>query len=206
MKQEKKTRKNNLGQAHPIRLIVGLSNPGDAYAKTRHNAGAWLIEALAKRFQTQLRAESKFQGLLGNFQIGEITGRLLLPTRYMNQNGFSVGAVARFYHISPSAILVAHDELDFPAGVTRLKQGGGHGGHNGLRSVIQHLKSNDFLRVRIGIGHPGDRNKVHDYVLNRPSQNDQLKIMESIDRVSDLMEEIIVGNIQDAMKQLHTDT
>lgn len=188
----------------PIQLIVGLANPGADYAKTRHNAGAWLLEEMAKRWGITLRAESKFKGLLGTFQSGEISGRLLIPSHYMNQNGISVAAVARFYNIPPESILVAHDELDFPAGVARLKQGGGHGGHNGLRSVIQQLQSSEFSRVRIGIGHPGDRNKVHDYVLSRPSVSDHLKIMESIDQVNDWMDKIISGQIQDAMKALHS--
>lgn len=187
-----------------IQLVAGLANPGPDYAKTRHNAGAWFLEALAKREGVTLRAESKFQGLLGAFQSGETTTRLLIPAHYMNQNGLSIAAVARFYNIAPQSILIAHDELDFPAGIIRLKQGGGHGGHNGLRNAIQQLQSSDFSRIRIGIGHPGDRNKVHDYVLSRPSQSDHLKIMESIDLVNSWVDKIIAGHFQDAMKALHS--
>lgn len=186
-----------------IQLIVGLANPLAEYGKTRHNAGAWLLEALAEKWGVTLRAEKKFHGALGLFQIGNLSVRLLIPSYYMNQNGICVAAVAKFYNILPQSILVAHDELDFPAGVVRLKEGGGHGGHNGLRNVIDQLKSNEFRRVRIGIDHPGDRNKVHDYVLGPPSSADRMKIIASIDQVNAWMEKIVEGHIQDVMQALH---
>ena len=188
----------------PIQLIVGLGNPGTEYEQTRHNAGAWFIEQLCKEYPANLKAEKKFHGLFAKIKIFNHDCYILLPTTYMNDSGQAVSAVAKFYKIEPESILVAHDDLDLPEGDIRLKQGGGHGGHNGLRSIIAHLGTNDFARMRIGINHPGDRNKVVNYVLGKAKKDEQEKIIASIDRGLKLIPEIISGDLQKAMQTLHT--
>lgn len=188
----------------PIRLLVGLGNPGEEYARTRHNAGAWWIERLAAEQEASLRVEAKFHGKIGPIQLFQHKGFLLLPMTFMNASGQAVRAVSQFYQIPPESILVAHDELDFPAGTVRLKKGGGHGGHNGLRDIIQHLNSNEFYRLRLGIGHPGDRRQVHDYVLSRPSVDDFSKITAAIDQSLMVLPELMAGDIEKAMQVLHT--
>lgn len=190
---------------HPIRLMVGLGNPGPEYADTRHNAGAWFLAQLARQWQTNLRFENKFHGQLGSCLFGAHKLWLLIPTTFMNLSGQAVSAVCHFYQIPAEAVLVAHDELDFPAGTVRLKQGGGHGGHNGLRDIMHHLNTDGFYRLRLGIGHPGHRNQVHDYVLNRPSKHDHALILEAIEQAITLVPELMTGAIEKAMQQLHTD-
>lgn len=190
----------------PIMLIVGLSNPGKDYALTRHNAGAWFIELLAKQYKVSLKNESKFKGLYGAFNEGGNRCHLLIPTTFMNLSGQAIKAIADFYKIDPAQILIAHDELDLAPGDTRLKFGGGHGGHNGLRDTISHLHSQNFLRLRIGIGHPGASQKhlVADYVLNRPPHSEYDLILASLYEAASIVPYLFEGEIEKAMQQLHT--
>jgi len=187
-----------------IRLIVGLGNPGEEYTHTRHNAGAWFVEQLAAESSVKFLSENKFQGRVAAIQEAAHKCWLLLPNTFMNHSGQAVRAFSQFYQIAPEEILVAHDELDFPAGVVRLKQGGGHGGHNGLRDIIQNLQSDQFHRLRIGIGHPGNRNQVHDYVLNRPSKHDHTLILDAIQQALIVLPQFILGDTQKAIQQLHS--
>jgi PTH1 family peptidyl-tRNA hydrolase len=187
-----------------IQLIVGLANPGAEYARTRHNAGAWFIETLAAEFKSSLQHENKFHGLVGKFELNGNSCRLLIPTTYMNCSGQSIVALASFYKILPQQILIVHDELDLPAGEVRLKQGGGHGGHNGLRDIIAHLNSPDFYRLRLGIGHPGHKDKVADYVLHAPSKQDELAIHHSIADAIKVLPDMLEGKMQQAMNKLHS--
>ena len=188
-----------------IKLIVGLGNPGPQYQDTRHNAGAWFVEQLAREAQVELKAESKFHGLAAKAIIANQTVHLLVPTTFMNRSGAAVQAMCQFYKINADEILVAHDELDFDAGTCRLKIAGGHGGHNGLRDIIQKLGGNkDFIRLRIGIGHPDDKSQVHNYVLKQPSSADKLKIQQSLDDASRYQDLMVAGEIEKAMNALHT--
>jgi PTH1 family peptidyl-tRNA hydrolase len=187
-----------------IRLIVGLGNPGEKYAATRHNAGAWFVERLADAHQVKLKLEPKFHGQIGAVQITGQRVWLLLPTTFMNASGQSVRAFCQFYQIPPEAILVAHDELDFSPGVVRIKQEGGHGGHNGLRDIIAHLHTDHFSRLRIGIGHPGHRDQVLDYVLNNPSKKDYEEISQSFQQVIEVLPDLVEGDVQKAIRQLHS--
>lgn len=165
-----------------IKLIVGLANPGAEYATTRHNAGAWFTDLLAERHNQSLKEESKFFGYTGRLNIDGQDIRLLVPTTFMNLSGKAVTAMAGFYRITAEEILVAHDELDLPPGVAKFKQGGGHGGHNGLKDIISKLGNNaNFHRLRIGVGHPGDRNKVVGFVLGKPPLSEQHLIDDAID-------------------------
>jgi PTH1 family peptidyl-tRNA hydrolase len=188
-----------------IRLIAGLGNPGPQYEQTRHNAGAWLIESLARRYQLTLKPDRKYFGLTAKLCLPSGDVQLIIPSTFMNRSGQAVQALANYYKIKPEEILVAHDELDFPAGTVRLKESGGHGGHNGLRDIISKLGGNkDFYRLRIGIDHPGDKKLVHDYVLGRPSVSDRQKIERSIEDIEDVIELIISGDMNTAMNRLHT--
>lgn len=189
-----------------IQLIVGLANPGSQYAKTRHNAGEWLVNNIADHYGANLRVESKFHGMVARIQEDGHDFRLLVPTTYMNHSGRAIKAVCQFYKIPPKAVLVAHDELDLVAGDLKLKAGGGHAGHNGLRDTISQLGSRDFLRLRIGIGHPGNAALVHDYVLGTPSRTDRDKIDYALDDAFRALPEILRGDIQQAMQKLHTKT
>jgi len=189
----------------PIKLIVGLGNPDPEYQETRHNAGAWFVSALADKESAILRAEQKFKGLTCKIHVKNQDCWLLIPTTYMNLSGQAVKAIANFYKISLEEILVVHDDLDFPAGTIRLKQGGGHGGHNGLRDIIRHMHSNHFYRMRIGIGHPGNRDDVVDYVLKRPSRKDYDAITDEIEHFIPWAHDIISGDIHKVMNTLHTD-
>lgn len=184
---------------NPIQLIVGLGNPGDEYENTRHNVGAWFVEALAEQHKISLRMETKFKGLFGAFE----NCKLLIPTTFMNLSGQAVKAVANFYKISPEEILVAHDELDFEAGVVKLKIGGGNNGHNGLKDIIANLNSADFYRLRFGIGRPNDKNYT-DYVLHSPSKTDKAQIENAIDNAINIVPELLAGNFAKAMQNLHT--
>ena len=177
-----------------IALIVGLGNPGPEYAQTRHNAGADFVTALVSRYAGQLRAESKFFGLYAKVSLAGTPIHCLIPTTYMNRSGRSVSAVANFFKIPSRAILVAHDELDIPPGTVKLKRDGGHGGHNGLRDIISHLGSKEFMRLRLGIGHPGDSKQVVNYVLKKASLSDQALIDSSIEEAIRLLPELINGN------------
>jgi peptidyl-tRNA hydrolase, PTH1 family len=187
-----------------IQLIVGLGNPGAQYEATRHNVGFWWVEAIANALHESFRAEPKFLGELARVRIAGQDVRLLKPSTYMNRSGQSVVAVARYFDIPPERILIAHDELDLPVGVTRIKQGGGHAGHNGLRDSLSALGSREFWRLRIGIAHPGDRTLVTGYVLGRPSRDDESHIRESLDDAERRLPELVEGQFQMAMNRLHS--
>jgi PTH1 family peptidyl-tRNA hydrolase len=162
------------------KLVVGLGNPGSEYAETRHNAGFWFCERLARELGTSFSKEASFHGLAANARNDGVW--LLMPQTFMNRSGQSVAALARFYRIEPAEILVVHDELDIPPGQLRLKFGGGLGGHNGLKDITAHLGTQDFWRLRVGIGHPGDRNEVVNFVLKPPRREESELIDESLDR------------------------
>lgn len=191
--------------AEPIRLIVGLGNPGAEYEQTRHNAGAWLVERLARQEGISLSPDKKFFGLSGKGRIAGQECFLLLPTTFMNRSGQSVAALANFYKIKPNEILVAHDELDMPAGVAKFKIGGGHGGQNGLRDIIAQLgNQKDFHRLRVGIGHPGDKSLVTGHVLGRASKAEQQSIDHVIDEAICVLPDAISGDLAKAMNRLHS--
>ena len=194
-----------MAKDHSIKLVVGLGNPGAQYDDTRHNAGFWYVEQLARAYGTSLQPEKKFFGLAARITIDGQDVRLLNPTTFMNRSGQAVGAISAFFKIPPQSILVVHDELDLPAGIGRLKQGGGHGGHNGLRDIIASLGNNkDFLRLRLGIGHPGDSKEVVNYVLNKPSVADRQKIDSVIDEAVRISSEAFNGARAKAVQELHT--
>ena len=187
-----------------IKLIVGLGNPGAKYLETRHNAGFWFIDSLLYEKNITLAHSAKFKGELGDF-IWQADKRFVLkPTTFMNASGESLQLVSHYYKISPDEILVAHDELDLPAGVIRLKKSGGHGGHNGLRSIISHLGSKDFWRLRIGIGHPGDKRKVIDYVLGRITQNERRAVDDSLTEVMHNLDDLLSDNHEKFMNRVHS--
>jgi PTH1 family peptidyl-tRNA hydrolase len=188
---------------HRIRLIVGLGNPGPKYDQTRHNAGFWFVDQLASRYGVQFRAESKFSGEVCKLRIANEEVWLLKPMTFMNRSGLAVRQLSAFYKIPLEEILVAHDELDLDPGVVRLKRGGGHGGHNGLRDISSHL-GKDFMRLRIGIGHPGHKDQVVDFVLSRASRDEQQGIDDAINEAADAAEDIVSGQSQKAMNQLHS--
>ena len=188
-----------------IKLIVGLGNPGDKYTDTRHNAGEWLIECLARRFNVSLNPESKFFGKTARTLVNGKEVRLLVPTTFMNLSGKAVGALASFYRIKPEEILVIHDELDLPPGTAKLKQGGGHGGHNGLKDIVAQLgNNNNFYRLRIGIGHPGHRDLVASYVLNKPSPADRDALEKVLDEATDCVEMIFKDGMVKATNHLNS--
>jgi len=186
-----------------IRLIVGLGNPGARYESTRHNVGYWFVDTLAARSGGLFRLENKFQGLLCRLAVFGEDLRLLKPATFMNRSGRSLGAVVRYFDIPPERVLVAHDELDLPVGVLRLKQGGGHGGHNGLRDIINVLGTREFRRLRIGIDHPGDRAQVVNYVLSQASKDDEGCIRDALDEALFCLGDLAAGNFQKVMNRLH---
>ncbi|MGQ9660242.1 MAG: aminoacyl-tRNA hydrolase [Thermochromatium sp.] len=186
-----------------IQLIVGLGNPGAQYEATRHNVGFWWVDAIAHAQGESFRADPRFFGELARVRISGREVRLLKPSTYMNRSGQSIVAVARYFAIPPERILIAHDELDLPVGTTRLKQGGGHAGHNGLRDSISALGSREFWRLRIGIAHPGDRTLVTRYVLGRPSRDDESRIRASLAEAGRRLDELVAGQFQLAMNRLH---
>ena len=187
-----------------IKLIVGLANPGAEYAATRHNAGAWFVDLLAERLRAPLRGEAKFFGYTSRVTLGGEDVRLLVPTTFMNLSGKAVAAMASFFRINPDEILVAHDELDLPPGVAKFKLGGGHGGHNGLKDIISKLGNNpNFHRLRIGIGHPGDKNKVVGFVLGKPPVSEQKLIDEAIDEAARCTEMWFTEGLTKATNRLH---
>ncbi len=183
------------------RLVVGLGNPGRQYEETRHNAGFWFCERLAQSLGIALSAEARFHGFAGR-PAGSIW--MLLPQTFMNRSGLAVGALARFHRIVPAEILVVHDELDIPPGQLRLKFGGGMGGHNGLKDITSHLGTQDYWRLRIGIGHPGDRNEVVNFVLKPPRREEQVEIDAAIDRAIDLWPLIEKGEWNTAIQRANT--
>nr|WP_256464412.1 aminoacyl-tRNA hydrolase [Erwinia amylovora] len=186
-------------------MIVGLANPGAEYAATRHNAGAWYVDLLAERHNRSLKPESKFFGYTARLNIGGEDVRLLVPTTFMNLSGKAVAAMATFYRIPADEILVAHDELDLPPGVAKFKQGGGHGGHNGLKDIISKLGNNvNFHRLRIGIGHPGDRNQVVGFVLGKPQAAEKALIDNAVDEAARCTEVWLKEDRLKAMNRLHS--
>ena len=189
---------------HPLRLIVGLGNPGAQYEDTRHNAGFWWLEALARKLGVTLRNEPKFHGRAGKLASAQGDVWLLCPDTFMNLSGKSVAALARFYKIPPESILVAHDELDLPPGTARLKQGGGHGGQNGLKDIHVQLGSSNYWRLRIGIGHPGSKEAVVGYVLGKPQASERESMLAAIDAALDVWPELAAGNFAAAQLKLHT--
>ncbi|MDR3427655.1 aminoacyl-tRNA hydrolase [Silvimonas sp.] len=188
-----------------IKLIVGLGNPGAEYAATRHNAGFWWVDELAREGGVSLRHDSKFHGLAGKARLHGEEVWLLQPQTFMNRSGLSVVALAQFYKILPDEILVVHDELDIPPGQAKLKQGGGNGGHNGLKDIQAHLSTPNFWRLRLGIGHPGDRNEVVSFVLKPPRREEQELIDDAMVRAQNLLPRMLKGEMNIAMQQLHTD-
>jgi PTH1 family peptidyl-tRNA hydrolase len=186
-----------------MRLVVGLGNPGREYEATRHNAGFWWVESLAEERGVGLKSESRFHGKVGRHTAGGQDCWLLLPQTYMNRSGQAVGALAGFYKISPEEILVVHDELDLPPGTVRLKKGGGVAGHNGLKDIAAGLGP-DFWRLRIGIGHPGDRAAVTNYVLHPPREEETRLISDAIERSLEVWPLIFAGEMEKAMHRLHT--
>ena len=187
-----------------IRLIVGLGNPGIEYAATRHNAGFWWVDEIARREGVTLRAESKFQGLAVKVRLAGQEVWLLEPQMYMNASGRSVVALANFYKILPHEILIVHDELDLLPGVVKLKYGGGHGGHNGLKDITASLSSPNFWRLRLGIGHPGDKSQVVDFVLKPPQRAETELIEVASQQALEILPEMVNGQFEQAMHRLHT--
>ena len=183
------------------RLIVGLGNPGAEYADSRHNAGFWLCERLAAQLGTELRRESRFHGIAGRTR-EQLW--LLMPQNFMNCSGQAVGALMRFHRIPPAEMLVLHDELDLSPGALRLKFGGGLGGHNGLKDIAAHLGTQDFWRLRIGVGHPGDRDQVVDYVLKKPRAEERVQIEEALDRALEAWPLLARGEYPAAMQKINT--
>ena len=187
-----------------IRLIVGLGNPGREYEATRHNAGFWLVERLAAERHGAFRAEAKFHGLVAKVAVDGREVWLLKPQTYMNASGRAVSALAGFYKIEPAEILVVHDELDLPPGAAKLKKGGGHAGHNGLRDITAALGTPDFWRLRLGIGHPGERARVVEFVLHPPRKEEAEAIEDAIGRALPVCACLTRGDFATAMRALHT--
>ena len=187
-----------------IELIVGLGNPGRDYADTRHNAGFWFVDAVARKYGGSFKAEKKFHGELARTRIDGNEVWLLKPDTFMNLSGQAVLALMQFYKIDLASVLVVHDELDLPVGVARLKQGGGHGGHNGLRDITNRCGGNGFQRLRLGIGHPGDKSRVTNHVLTRVSSEDQQAIEHAMADAMDVLPLVIDGEFPKAMNTLHS--
>jgi PTH1 family peptidyl-tRNA hydrolase len=187
----------------PLRAIVGLGNPGPEHLVTRHNAGFWFVDLLARRHGGEFRDYRKYSGETARITLNEQEIILLKPTTYMNRSGLSVRQLSDFYKIAPEEILVAHDELDLPVGSVRLKQGGGHGGHNGLRDTIAHI-GETFWRLRLGIGHPGNKADVIDYVLTRAPRAEEDVILETVSTAADVMPLLLEQGAERAMTRLHS--
>ncbi len=187
-----------------LRLIVGLGNPGPEHARTRHNAGFWFVDALAERARVRFGLESKLFGETAKIDIAGQTVWLLKPATFMNLSGKSVTAALRYWKIEPEQAMLAHDELDLPPGSARLKFDGGHGGQNGLRDSVRLLGHGGFHRLRIGIGHPGHKDRVTPWVLGKPGRDDEAMILRAIDDAIDVLPLAVNGNFMDAMTRLHT--
>jgi len=189
----------------PIKLLVGLANPGPEYANTRHNAGAWVVEKFARVHQITLKNEAKFFGHTGRLSGAGQDLRLLIPTTYMNLSGKAISTMANFYQMAPEEIMVVHDELDLPPGVAKFKQGGGHGGHNGLRDTISKLGNcKDFYRLRVGIGHPGHKDKVTGFVLGKAPTQEQIQLDAVVDESVRCLEILLREGLSKAQHRLHT--
>jgi PTH1 family peptidyl-tRNA hydrolase len=187
-----------------LRLIVGLGNPGAEHLRTRHNAGYWFVDALARREGARFGIDSKLRGEIAKISIDGRAVWLLKPITFMNASGDSVGAALRYWKIEPEEMLVAHDDLDLPAGAARLKFDGGHGGQNGLRDLFSKVGHGAFHRLRLGIGHPGDKDRVLGWVLGRPSGTDEAAIIDAVARSLDVLPLAVTGEFNEAMKRLHT--
>ena len=191
------------GKSARFDLIVGLGNPGPKYEETRHNAGFWFLDALAEEFGTNFRPEKRYSGDYCKVRSGSCDVHLLKPNTFMNRSGQSIQALSAYYKLSPENILVVHDELDLPPGTIRIKQGGGHGGHNGLRDTIACI-GKDFWRVRLGIGHPGHKDAVVGYVLKRASREDQQHIEDAISDGVREAKNLLEGHLDRAIQTLHS--
>jgi len=187
-----------------IRLVVGLGNPGKEYERTRHNAGFWLVERFAASSGVHFRKDPKYQALVARMPAEAGGAWLLMPQSFMNASGRAVQMLAGFFKIRPDEILVVHDELDFAPGVARVKQGGGIAGHNGLKDISQRIASHEYWRLRIGIGHPGDKDAVADYVLHKPSAEDRTAIDQAIERALAVLPDMLKGDMQGAIQKLHS--
>jgi PTH1 family peptidyl-tRNA hydrolase len=187
-----------------LKVIVGLGNPGAKYSKTRHNAGFWFVEEVAQKYAAAFRPEKKFHGDLAKISLQGNDIWLLKPDTFMNRSGLAVKSLLSFYQLTAEQLLVAHDEIDLPPGTTKLKTGGGHGGHNGLRDIISQLASNDFHRLRIGVGHPGSKDLVVDYVLHDASRDERALIDADIDKAVSVMPALAAGTFEQAMQILHS--
>jgi len=187
-----------------LKVIVGLGNPGPKYTETRHNAGFWFIEEVARKYSATFRLEKKFHGEVAKISLQGKDIWLLKPDTFMNRSGLATQSLLSFYRITADQLLVAHDEIDLPPGTAKLKTGGGHGGHNGLRDIISQLGSKDFHRLRIGVGHPGSKDQVVDYVLRKPSLDDHIMISRDIDDAVAVMPELASGAFEQAMQKLHS--
>ena len=186
-------------------LVIGLGNPGSKYAETRHNAGFWFLDRVADKAGLSFRRSLRLHAGIAKGMVMGHDCILVRPRTFMNESGRAVRAVLSYYRVPVSQVLVTYDELDLPAGVARLKQGGGHGGHNGMRDIFRHTADQGFIRLRIGIGHPGHKNAVTSYVLGRPGSEDEGLIRGAIDDALDVLPQVLEGNLPAAMKQLHTD-
>ena len=187
-----------------ISLVCGLGNPGAQYEATRHNAGLWFLDALQRVVPLPWRPETRFFGDLADTRVGQQRVRFLKPATFMNECGGAVASVCSYFDIPAEAVLVVHDDLDLPPGTVRVKQGGGHGGHNGLRDIFSKLGSREFIRLRIGVGHPGNSDDVTDWVLRKPSSEDRTAILDAIDRALGQIDPMMSGNLEPVMKALHT--
>lgn len=185
-------------------LIFGLGNPGDRYAETRHNAGSWFLDGLIRQTGASLRLQKKLHAETGRVSFHDRECILARPTTFMNHSGRAVQAVSAYYRVEPANMLIAYDELDLPPGSARFKFGGGHGGHNGLRDILQVLGSGDFHRLRLGIGHPGVKDAVTPWVLSRATAEQTRLIRSAIDRALEAMPDFVTGRVNEAMKRLHT--
>ncbi|HEX7770191.1 MAG TPA: aminoacyl-tRNA hydrolase [Dokdonella sp.] len=187
-----------------LRLIVGLGNPGAEHLRTRHNAGFWLVDAFAQREGARFGIESKLRGETAKVMFAGQALWLLKPITFMNASGASVAAALRYWKIEPDQMLVVHDDLDLPPGAARLKFDGGHGGQNGLRDLFAHIGHGRFHRLRLGIGHPGHKDRVTGWVLGRPSATDEAAIIDAVARSLDVLPLVVAGQFEEAMQRLHT--
>ena len=187
-----------------LKVIVGLGNPGPKYTETRHNAGFWFVEEVARKYGAMFRQEKKFHGEVAKVNVQGKDIWLLKPDTFMNRSGLATNSLLSFYRISAEQLLVAHDEIDLPPGTAKLKTGGGHGGHNGLRDIISQLGSKDFHRLRIGVGHPGSKEQVVDYVLHSASRDERILIDRDIDDAVSVLPELASGELEKAMQILHS--
>jgi len=187
-----------------LKVIVGLGNPGPKYTETRHNAGFWFIEEVARKCAATFRSDKKFHGEVARISLEGKELWLLKPDTFMNRSGLAVQSLLSFYRISAEQLLVVHDEIDLPPGTVKLKSGGGHGGHNGLRDIIAQLGNKDFFRLRIGVGHPGSKDQVVDYVLRSASRDDRILIDRNIDDAINILPDLASGALEKAMQVLHS--